>query len=329
MRIALDAMGGDCAPEVRVEGVIEALRDLPSASEILLVGRKQVLASALASHGGVPAQVRLIDAPDVIEMNDKPLGAVRGKPRSSIVVGLALQKAGEADAFISAGNTGAVMAASTLLLGLHPGIDRPAIATAFPSVSKPVLVLDNGANVNCGARELYGFAQIGAVYARTVLRRRDPVVGLLNVGTEEEKGSPAVKEAYALMARSSDFSFAGNVEGSDVLSGNWDVVVCDGFVGNVLLKFYESVANLFKELVGKGMEPSVLQSPGVSRAFRVLDYSEYGGAPLLGVRGISIICHGRSSPRAIRNAIGVAARATESRLSQHIGAQFAEGEAVA
>ncbi len=261
MRIALDAMGGDCAPEVRVEGVIEALRDLPSASEILLVGRKQVLASALASHGGVPAQVRLIDAPDVIEMNDKPLGAVRGKPRSSIVVGLALQKAGEADAFISAGNTGAVMAASTLLLGLHPGIDRPAIATALPSVSKPVLVLDNGANVNCGARELYGFAQIGAVYARAVLGRRDPVVGLLNVGTEEEKGSPAVKEAYALMARSSDFSFAGNVEGSDVLSGNWDVVVCDGFVGNVLLKFYESVANLFKELVGKEWSRRCFKAP--------------------------------------------------------------------
>jgi glycerol-3-phosphate acyltransferase PlsX len=242
---------------------------------------------------------------------------------------LGLHKKGEAQAFISAGNTGAVMAASTLLLRLHPGVDRPAIGTVFPTMGKPVLVLDAGANVDCSPRELSGFAHIGAVYARDVMGRSDPCVGLLNIGEEPEKGSAAVKEAHHLLAHSTGFRFVGNVEGRDILSGECDVVVCDGFVGNVLLKFYESVAKLVSELMAREMDAEVVQSLGMSNVFRSLDYSEIGGAPLLGVRGVSIICHGRSTSRAIKNALKVALRSIQSGLSQHIGAELAGGGAAA
>jgi glycerol-3-phosphate acyltransferase PlsX len=326
VKIALDAMGGDHAPEVPIAGAIEALPDLPESCEILLVGRAAALEEALAAQGGPRPRLRVVDAPEVVEMGDKPLAAIRSKPQSSIAVGLHLHKNGEADAFISAGNTGAVMAASTLLLRLHPGVDRPAIGTLFPTMKKSVLVLDSGANVDCSARELLGFAQIGAVYARDVLGRSDPTVGLLNIGEEPEKGSGAVKEAHHLLTHSNNFRFIGNVEGRDILSGECDVVVCDGFVGNVLLKFYESVARLMKELFGREVDESVLQNPGIQKVFRILDYSETGGAPLLGVRGVSIICHGSSTARAIKNAIKVALRSVSSNLSQHIGAELAPGD---
>jgi glycerol-3-phosphate acyltransferase PlsX len=318
-------MGGDYAPEIPVAGAIEALPELPESCEILLVGRAAEVEAALARQGGARPRLRVVDAPEVVDMGEKPLAAVRGKPRSSIAVGLGLHKSGEADAFISAGNTGAVMAASTLLLRLHAGVDRPAIGTLFPTRGKPVLVMDAGANVDCSARELLGFARIGVVYARDVLGRPSPAVGLLNIGEEPEKGNAAVKEAHQLLAACADCRFIGNVEGRDVLSGDCDVVVCDGFVGNVLLKFYESVARLIKELFGREVDPKVLHDPGVREVFRILDYSEYGGAPLLGVRGVSIICHGKSPSRAIKNAIRVAVQSVQSHLSQHIGAAFAPG----
>src|SRR3990172_7483132 len=241
-------------------------------------------------------------------MGEKPLAAVRGKPKSSIGTGLGLQKHGEADGFISAGNTGAVMVASTILLGLHPGVQRPAIGTLFPTGAQPVLVLDGGANVDCSPRELQGFAYMGE---------------------EEEKGNAAVKEAYALLQPSPHFKFIGTVEGRDILGGACDVVVCDGFVGNVVLKFYESVARLVHGLLDREVGRDVLESPAMQRVFRLLDYSEYGGAPLLGIRGVSVICHGSSPPRAIKNAIRVAIQSVQSHLSQHIGAEFAGGEAVA
>jgi glycerol-3-phosphate acyltransferase PlsX len=330
IRIALDAMGGDNAPDVEVEGSLQALAEHPPGSiQVLLVGRRADIEESLARHGQPPDRIPIVDAPEVVGMAEKPLAAVRGKPKSSIAVGLGLQKRGEADAFISAGNTGAVMAASTLLLGLHPGVDRAAIGALFPTSSKPVLVIDAGANVDCSARELYGFAHIGAVYARDVLGRPEPVVGLLNIGEEEEKGNSAVKETFPLLKDSQGFRFVGNVEGRDILRAECDVVVCDGFVGNVVLKFYESVARLFRGLLEREMEPDVLESPGARRVFKVLDYSEYGGAPLLGIRGVSIICHGSSPPNAIKNAIRVAAQAVRSHLSQHIGAEFAGDGAVA
>ena len=322
-------MGGDFAPEVPVEGAVAAAADLPESCEIQLVGRQEEIKKLLAQHGAASHRFRIVDAPDVVGMGEKPLAAIRGKPKSSIAVGLGLQKKGEADAFISAGNTGAVMAASTILLGLHPGVERPAIGALFPTGREPVLVLDGGANVDCSPRELQGFAYIGAVYARDVMGRPNPSVGLLNIGEEEEKGNAAVKEAHALLKHSTHFRFAGNVEGRDILAGACDVVVCDGFVGNVVLKFYESVERLFQELWERTMKRSVTETPGMQDVFRILDYSEYGGAPLLGLKGVSIICHGSSTPRAIKNAIRVARQSVESQLSQHIGAEFAGGEAVA
>lgn len=327
-RIALDAMGGDYAPGAAVEGAIEALDELPSGTEVVLFGRTQEINAAIEECGGAPGSLRVIDAPEVIEMSEKPLVAVRGKRKSSIRLGLESQKAGETDAFVSAGNTGAVMAASALILGLHSGVERPAIAALFPTAAKPVLVLDAGANIDCSPAELRGFAHIGNVYAHDVLGRESPAVGLLNIGEEEEKGYKAVRKAFEELRSDPGLNFVGNVEGRDILKGDLDVVVCDGFVGNVVLKFYESVARLFTGLLQREMERDVLESEAMGRVLTVLDYSEYGGAPLLGVRGVSIICHGRSPARAFKNAIGVALRAVESGLSQHIGAEMAAGAAV-
>lgn len=324
-RIALDAMGGDFAPEVPVSGAIEALEELPPSCEVILVGRTDAVEPVLESLNAKRDRLRIVEAPEIIGMSETPLAAVRSKRKSSIRVGVDLQKNGEVDAFISAGNTGAMMAACTLLLGLHHGVERPAIGTLFPTASKPTLVLDAGANVDCSARELRGFAHCGMVYARDVLLRPEPTVALLNIGEEQEKGNQAVREAYALLAADPGIRFVGNVEGRQILEGVCDVVVCDGFVGNVLLKFYESVARLFRNYLRKEMDESVLKGPAVGRVFRALDYSETGGAPLLGVRGVAIICHGSSPVRAIKNAIKVALRAVESDLSRHIGDEFADG----
>ena len=328
-RIALDASGGDFAPQAPVAGALLALEELPETAHVVLVGPEaEVRAELTRQAGPAPERLTVVDAPEAIGMAEKPLAAIRSKRRSSIVVGLGLHKAGDVDAFLSAGNTGAVMAASHLLLGIHEGVQRPAIGTVLPTVDNPVLLLDAGANVDCDARELLGFAHLGVVYARDVLRIENSLVGLLNIGEEEEKGNATVKEAFSLMQRSS-LRFAGNVEGSDILTDKADVVVCDGFVGNIVLKFYESAGRVFSDLLKHELDDEVMNGPGMGRVFRFLDYSSYGGAPLLGVRGISIICHGRSSPAAIKNALRVAFQSVESNLSQHIHDEFVEGEAVA
>ncbi len=330
IRIALDAMGGDNAPRVEVEGAAQALRELPPEFRVQLIGRSADIETALAKTTGADrSRIDVVDAPEVVGMGEKPLAAIRGKPRSSIAVGLELQKKGDSDAFISAGNTGAVMAASTLLLRLHPGVQRAAIGTLFPTATQPVLVLDAGANVDCDARELVGFAHLGAVYARDVLGRSTPAVGLLNVGEEDEKGNAVVKEAHQLLKQTPGIRYVGNVEGRDIPAGECrgeplDVVACDGFVGNVVLKFYESAARVFVSLMKREV-PEVLKLPGMTNVLKVLDYATYGGAPLLGVRGVVIICHGSSPAKAIRNAIRVAAQAVRSHLSDDIAAEFAVG----
>jgi len=330
IRIALDAMGSDNAPRVEVEGALQALRELPPTFRIQLVGRTKDIEAALREAKAVDrGRVDVVEAPEVVGMGEKPLAAVRGKPKSSIAVGLGLQKQGESDAFISAGNTGAVMAAATLLLRLHPGVQRAAIGALFPTAKHPVLVLDAGANVDCDPRELVGFAHLGSVYARDVLRRPEANVGLLNIGEEDEKGNAVVKEAHQLLKAAPGIRYVGNVEGRDIPNAevrgqDLDVVVCDGFVGNVVLKFYESVARVVVTMV-KRAAADVIERPDVKQIFAVLDYSSYGGAPLLGVKGATIICHGSSTPNAIRNAIRVAAQMVESHLSQHIGAEMAEG----
>ena len=334
IRIALDAMGGDNAPKAEVEGAAQALRELPDDFRIQLVGRTQVIETALAAVPGVDrSRLDIVEAPEVVGMGEKPLAAIRSKPNSSIAVGFGLQKKDQSDAFISAGNTGAVMAAATLMLRLHAGVQRAAIGTLFPTATQPVLVLDAGANVDCDARELVGFAHLGTVYARDVLDRPEPTIGLLNIGEEDEKGNAVVKEAHQLLKATSGIRYIGNVEGRDIPAGECrgqklDVVVCDGFVGNVVLKFYESAARVFVSLI-KREAADVLQRPEMGNVLKVLDYATYGGAPLLGVQGVAIICHGSSGARAIRNAVRVARQAVTNHLSQDIGAEFAQGGAVA
>jgi len=332
IRIAVDAMGGDSAPQAEIAGALQAIKSLPEEFIVQLVGRSDALNSELAKYPDADrSRLELHEAAEVIGMAEKPLAAVRSKRKSSIVIGLGLQKAGASDAFVSAGNTGALLAASTLLLGLHDGVERATVATLFPTAKQPVLVLDGGANVDCSPRELVGFAYLGSVYMRDVLGRASPTVGLLNVGEEEEKGNAISRETHNLLRRSPRLHYIGNIEGRDIVAGHHkfgmvDVVVCDGFVGNVILKFYESVAHLFVNLV-KERAPDVLGRPEIKELFRILDYSEYGGAPLLGVKGISIICHGASTPNAIKNAIRVAVQSVRVDLSRHIGAEFAQREA--
>ena len=334
IRVALDAMGGDYAPEAEVEGAVQALRELPPTFRVQLVGRTGEIEAALRRvPRGDRSRLEIVEAPEVVGMGEKPLAAVRSKPNSSIAVGLGLQKSGASDAFISAGNTGAVMAASTLMLRLHPGVQRAAIGTLFPTARQPVLVLDAGANVDCDARELVGFAHLGSVYARDVLGRPRPAVGLLNIGEEDEKGNAVVKESHRLLQTTTGLYYIGNVEGRDIPAGEargqaLDVVACDGFVGNVVLKFYESAARVFIALVNREA-PDILQRPEMGKVLELLDYSTYGGAPLLGVQGVAIICHGSSPAKAIRNAVRVAVQMVESHLSQDIGAEFAQGGAVA
>jgi len=330
-RIALDAMGGDLAPQAPVAGALLALAELPAEHRIQLVGRSAVVAAELdrllggeyAHLAAHRARIDIVDAPDVIEMTDKPTAAIRGKPNSSMAIGIKMHRDKLTDAFVSAGNTGAQMAASQFLLGRHAGVERPPVVTMLPTMKDPIVLLDAGANVDCSAAELVQFARLGAVYAEDVLGRANPAIGLLSIGEEPEKGNAVVKEAHQLLLKT-DLNFAGNVEGRDILTGGSsrgkvDVIVCDGFVGNVLLKFYESVpALIFGKLAQAGVSKETLAG-----AFKGFDYSDYGGAPLLGVNGISIISHGRSSPRAIKNAIGVALRAIESQMDEHIGRRLA------
>ncbi len=329
IRIALDAMGGDHAPASPVAGAVAALGDLADDVVIQLVGERAALERELGAQRLPAGRIEIVDAPETIGMGEKPLQALRAKRRASIPVGLELQREGRSDAFISAGNTGAVMAAATLILRLFPGFERPAIGTPFPTVDHQVLLVDGGANVDCSPQELVGFAHLGVIYARDILGRADPAVGLLNIGEEDEKGDAATREAHRLL-RASGLRFIGNVEGRDIVPGRtaagaFDVVVCDGFVGNVLLKFYESVAHLFQELVRRELGEVAAASEGVSRVVRRLDYAEYGGAPLLGVQGVAIICHGRSSPGAFRNAIGVGERAARNHLAQDMDREFVSG----
>ena len=320
-------MGGDFAPIAPVGGALLALAELGAEHRIQLIGREADVAATLATAlaGDYAAQrahrdrIDIVDAPEIIAMADKPTAVMR-RPNSSMAVGLRRHADGLADAFVSAGNTGAQMAASVQILGLHGDLKRPAIGTIFPTALQTVLVLDSGANVDCSPEELVHFARLGLVYADDILGRTNPAVGLLSIGEEPEKGNAAVKEAHKLLAQSG-LHFIGNVEGRDVAYGTcdrgpFDVVVCDGFTGNVILKFYEGLAPTLIRMIAPltNSDPHELLK-GLSH----LDASNYGGAPLLGVKGVSIIAHGSSSPRAIKNAVNVAVRAAESRMSDHIG----------
>jgi len=326
IRVALDAMGGDRGPEVTVEGAVAAAREL--GSTVILVGDEQVLRSHLARHdvGGLDLTVQ--HAPESVEMGESPMAALRKKKHSSIRIGLDLVKRGEAEAFVSAGNTGAVMATAVVVLGPLPGVERPAIAVVVPTLTHQAILLDVGANVDCKARHLLQFAIMGNVYARDILGQTQPRVGLLSIGEEEIKGNELTREAFRELADEASLNFIGNVEGRDVFNGAADVIVCDGFTGNVALKISEGLVetmfHLLREEVKKdlrGRVGSLLLIPAFRRFKRRIDSSEFGGAPLLGVNGVCMISHGRSTGKAIRNAI----RAAEGCVSNAVIAHIREG----
>jgi glycerol-3-phosphate acyltransferase PlsX len=322
MSIAVDAMGGDRAPFVVVEGAVEAARDY--GIPIILVGDAEIVRAELSRHRteGLPITVKHAD--EVIGMGEPPSLAVRRKRRSSMWVGVELVKAGEAAAFVSAGNTGAAMAASVLCWGCLPGVERPAIAVLLPTLNGVTTVLDVGATVDCRPKHLAQFAVMGEVYTRLILKKTDPKVGLLSIGEEAGKGNDVIRETFSVLKRM-PMNFIGNVDGKEVYKGTADVVVCDGFIGNVALKISESLAEMIAELLRVELTRTwryrlgaLLVRPAFSSFKRSLDYSEYGGAPLLGVNGICIIGHGSSTAKAIKNAIRVASEFSAQRVNERI-----------
>ena len=326
-------MGGDFAPQATIAGALLALDQLDDSHSVQLVGQTSVIENKLAELlsgelvrcAHVRSRISIVDATDNIGMAERPTAALRTKPNNPMAVGVKLQVDGKSDAFVSAGNTGAQMAVSAVMLGLHEGLKRPPVCTILPTSREPIVFLDSGANVDCSPAELVQFAWLGSVYAETVLQRQNPVVGLLSIGEEAAKGNAISKEAHALF-RSAGFNFQGNIEGRDLPPGAShrgpvDVVVCDGFVGNIVLKFYEGVIPMVLDILGRDPE---LDMAKVKQALGALDSSVYGGAPLLGVRGISMICHGNSTSRAIKNAVGAAVRAFEAKMNDRIGEKLAQ-----
>ncbi len=321
--IAVDAAGGDLGPSVVVEGAVHALRELDGSARVTLFGDESVVKEELSRLGSGELPLSIVDAPEQIGM-DEPAVAFRKKKNSSIAVATRMQRENKADAFVSAGNTGVVVAASLLSLGRLKGVDRPAIATVVPNEFGGCVMLDVGANAECKPIHLVQFGIMGSIYAKHFLGRNEPRVGLLNIGEEGTKGNDLAVESYKLLSES-PLRFVGNVEGRDVFGGGADVVVCDGFTGNVLLKFMESVIDLLagsvREQVSRAFRARVgafFMKPTFDKLGRMLDYAEYGGAPLLGVNGVCIIGHGSSSAKAVKNAIKVAVRFVEKKVNDRI-----------
>lgn len=324
IRVAIDAMGGDHAPFSIVDGAVQAQRAYSDKVAITLVGDKTRIEKELTTLGAADSKIRIVHCGEVIGMGDEPAESVRKKKNSSIVVGMELQKKGECDAFISAGNTGAVMAASLLILGRLKGVNRPAIGTLFPNEKGKSLVLDVGANSDCKAINLYQFAIMGSIYFSHMFSSKNPTVGLLSIGEEKSKGNELTIESHKMIS-GADLNFIGNLEGRDILKGKADVVVCDGFVGNIILKFAESINSFFKESIRRKIKVNpfaqigaLLMKPAFKDLKKNLDYTEYGGAPLLGINGVSIICHGGSSGKAIRNAVVMAKTMVTENVNNHI-----------
>lgn len=322
MKIVLDGMGGDRAPGAIVEGAVSAIKEF--GAEIVLVGDEYILNLELQKYKPVPSGISVYHAATVVEMHESATTSIRKKKDSSINVGIELTKKGEADAFISAGNTGAVVCSAVFNLGLLPGVERPGIAIVFPTLVGSCLLVDVGANINPASVHLLQYAIMGDAYSKYILNKPNPAVGLLNVGAEETKGTDFVKGIHGLL-QESGLNFVGNVEGRDIFTGNTDVIVCDGFVGNVVLKVSESLAGAITTLLRNELTKSKITKLGAflsKSAFRALaketDYSEYGGAPLLGVNGRCFISHGRSSAKAIKNAIRVAIEFMSHRINDHI-----------
>ena len=313
MRIVVDAMGGDLGPSEVVKGALQAVREY--GVDLVLVGNKPQIEAELAKAGGA---IPIVHSDEVVEMRDHPTVALRNKPNSSIAIGLNLVKEGKANAFVSTGNTGAVMATALFSLGRIPGIERPALAIVLPTMTGKALLLDIGANADCKPSYLAQFAVMGSIYLTKVFDIRNPRVGLLSIGEEETKGNQLVIEAHELLRSYNGVNFIGNVEGKDIPAGVADVVVSDGFVGNVVVKLSEGlgvfILRILKEELTRGILSKALTLvllPNLRRVLNRVDYAEWGGSPLLGVDGVCIIAHGRSNAKAIKNAIRVAKQATE------------------
>ncbi|MCC6419813.1 MAG: phosphate acyltransferase PlsX [Gemmataceae bacterium] len=328
LTIAVDAMGGDHAPRSEVVGALDAARSLDV--KVILVGRDDLLRRELNQHEGWrDLPIEIAHAGERVTMEDSAAKAFRTKRDSSLRVACRLVRDGAAQGFVSAGNTGAVMATAKIVQGVVPGVDRPALAGVFPTVAgSPVVVVDVGANVDCDPRQIAQFAVMGEIYSRTILHRPRPRVGLLSIGEEEHKGNDLTRLATPLL-KGLNVNFVGNVEGRDIFGGEVDVVVCDGFIGNVALKVAEGLGDMVKRLLQESLEATVTRKIGyvlARDAFtefkKRLDYSEYGGAPLLGVRGVCIICHGRSNGNAIKNAIRVAAEFAQGKINSRIEAEL-------
>lgn len=323
-RIAVDAMGGDYAPQNIIEGAIDALRSALGEREIVFVGDSQAIEGELSKSDANGLPIRIVHASQVVEMDDPPTASILKKPDSSIARAMDLLREREVDAVFSAGSTGAVTAAACLKLKTLEGIERPGLATTLPNLIGTGVLLDAGANSDCRPRHLVQFAVMGNVFAHDILGIEDPRVGLMNIGEESTKGNDLTREVFKLLA-TKNLNFIGNIEGRNVFDGTVDVIVCDGFVGNVIIKVSESLAyaldRTFRDEIMKSpirRFGAYLVKPAFRRLRKKVDYAEYGGAPLLGVNGVCVVGHGRSSPRAVANAIGVAARFMDQKVNEHL-----------
>ena len=328
MRIALDAMGGDHAPAVNVDGAVAAAREYGIPS--ILVGRSEQLSALLEESGYRGDAIEILEAPEVVTFDDPATAAIRRKRNSSIRVAANCVRDGRAAGLVSAGHTGAAMVSAKMVVGTIEGVDRPALATILPNLTGFCLLLDVGANPDAKTAHFKEFAVMGSIYAELVFGRKKPSIGLMSIGEEDSKGTDRTKEAFKVL-KETGLNFVGNVEGRDVFNGKVDVIVTDGFTGNVILKVSEALAEMIEKLlreeIKKTLQASVgfLLSRSAFRSFKSrLDYSEYGGAPLLGVKGCVIICHGRSSAKAIKNAIRLAAEFSRRGLAEKIQSSIAE-----
>ncbi len=329
MRIAIDAMGGDNAPGAIINGALEAVELLNSDDEVILVGPKDVIERQLSSLGPIKGVIRIVDAPEIIGMDEPPVESLRKKPKSSIAVLSKLARNGETDAVISAGNTGACVAAFQMRMRNLPGIIRPGIAVVFPTIEGPVTICDVGANIACKPIHLYQYGVMGEIYSKYLLGIENPRVGLMSIGQEDAKGNEVVKAARALIKTDTQMNFVGNIEGRDIFKGKCDVAVCDGFVGNVILKLTEGLVDgLFKaikhEMMAEKPELAMQFKSVITNIYKKYDYNEYGGAPLLGVNGNALICHGASENRTIRNAILTAKKCHTEKINDKISEYMSE-----
>jgi phosphate acyltransferase len=331
MKVALDAMGGDYAPEVTIAGAIEAVNEYDI--EIILVGDRQRLSQCLKEKRYPVDRISLFHASEVIDMHDSPSAAIRRKRDSSVWKAVELVRKGEADAAVSAGHSGVAMATSLFLLGKLPNVDRPAIAASMPSLAGYFVLIDAGANVDSKAENLLQFASMGNAYYKAIFNVPAPRVALLSIGEEDTKGNELTKEAFKYL-KVADLNFLGNIEGKDVFTGAADVIVCDGFIGNVVLKVSEGLAETILKMLkmevanlNSGRIGYLMLKPAIRNFKKRTDYSEYGGAPLLGINGTCIISHGRSSARAIKNATRVAAEMARKKVHETIAADLQKSSA--